>query len=375
MPADRPTPLSVLDLVPIASGSNAHDAIHASVELARAAEEWGYRRYWFAEHHLNPGVAGTSPAALIALAGAATSSIRLGSAAVQMGHRTALTTAEEFSLLASAFPGRVDLGLGRSGGGPPQDAAQPRTTTEVLDNGLILPPPFSFGAVARSPRFAMQKDLLLQPGAKPQPYGDQLADLLALLDGRYVHGNGQRAALPGGRSDLQVWVHGSSAGESAQAAGRLGLRFGANYHVAPASVLEAVDAYRAAFKPSADLAAPYVIVSADVVVAETAAAARELSAGYGPWVRSIRNGEGAIEFPSPSEARALPWTPEDDAMVADRVATQFVGTPDRVAERLTQLRDATGADELLVTTVTHDPADRLRSYQLLAKEWSQRGSA
>ena len=112
------TPLAVLDLVPISSGSTAPQALRNSIDLARHAERLGYARYWFAEHHLNPGVAGTSPAVLLALTAAETSMIRLGSGAVQMGHRTALATVEEFGLLDALHPGRFDLGLGRSGGKP-----------------------------------------------------------------------------------------------------------------------------------------------------------------------------------------------------------------------------------------------------------------
>ena len=112
------TPLTVLDLVPISSGSNATQALRNSIDLAQQTERLGYARYWFAEHHLNPGVAGTSPAVVLALTAAATSTIRLGSGAVQMGHRTALATVEEFGLLDALHPGRFDLGLGRSGGRP-----------------------------------------------------------------------------------------------------------------------------------------------------------------------------------------------------------------------------------------------------------------
>ncbi|NNG39069.1 LLM class flavin-dependent oxidoreductase [Flexivirga sp. ID2601S] len=367
-------PLSVLDLVPVPSGSTAGDALRNSIDLARRAEEFGYQRYWFAEHHLNPGVAGTSPAVVIALAAAATSSIRLGAAAVQMGHRTALSVLEEFALVDALHPGRVDLGLGRSGGAPPSgDGPTDETQTRTTPEGLVLPPPFSFAHLAGSPRIELQRSLLIQPGATPPPYGDQVADLLALLRGGYRHPNGERAqVVPGEGAGLQIWIHGSSGGESARLAGRHGLPFGANYHVAPAKVLDAVAAYRAAFEPSSALAEPQVIVSADVVVAEDEATARELAAGYAPWVRSIRNASGAIPFPTPDEARSLPWTDADDALVADRLATQFVGTAAHVADRLDALQRATGADELLVTTITHDHQDRVRSFQLLAKEWQQR---
>jgi alkanesulfonate monooxygenase SsuD/methylene tetrahydromethanopterin reductase-like flavin-dependent oxidoreductase (luciferase family) len=117
---------------------------------------------------------------------------------------------------------------------------------------------------------------------------------------------------------------------------------------------------------------PYVSVSADVVVADDAATARELATGYGLWVRSIRTAEGAIAFPTPEQARSHAWTEADRELVRDRVETQFVGSAGQVADQLEALRDATGADELIITTITHDHADRVRSYELLAHEWSRR---
>jgi alkanesulfonate monooxygenase SsuD/methylene tetrahydromethanopterin reductase-like flavin-dependent oxidoreductase (luciferase family) len=376
------TPLAVLDLVPIPSGLTAADALRNSIDLAQQAERFGYARYWFAEHHLNPGVAGTSPAVVLALTAAATSVIRIGSGAVQLGHRTALSTVEEFGLIDALHPGRLDLGLGRSGGRPPEQyltAGPPPGTsaTQVsggrTPNGLLIPPKYSPEALLKSPRFALQRKLLQLPNAQPQDYGEQVDDILALLRGSYVSADGVTArAIPGEGAAVQVWILGSSGGQSADVAGRNGLRFAANYHISPATVVEAADGYRAAFRPSAELDQPYLSVSADVVVAESEAAARELATGYGLWVRSIRTGEGAIEFPTPDEARSHVWTEEDRTLVADRVDTQFVGSPKQVAGQLEQLRDATGADELIVTTITHDHADRVRSYQLLAEEWSRR---
>jgi alkanesulfonate monooxygenase SsuD/methylene tetrahydromethanopterin reductase-like flavin-dependent oxidoreductase (luciferase family) len=375
------TPLNVLDLVPISSGSTARQALHNSLDLAKQAERLGYARYWFAEHHLNPGVAGTAPAVVLALAAGATSTIRLGSGAVQMGHRTALSAVEEFGLLDTAFPGRFDLGLGRSGGRPREPKAPALagggTAATVVNgrapNGLLIPPRFSFQRLLGSPRFALQKTLLQLPHAEAQNYTEQVGDVLALIAGSYRSAEGAEAhVVPGEGAALQIWVLGSSGGESAEVAGERGLRFAANYHVSPATVLEAVDGYRAAFKPSAELDRPYVSVSADVVVASTEAAARELATGFGLWVRSIRTAEGAIQFPTPDQARRYQWSDDDRALVADRVDTQFVGSPGQVADQLEQLRDATGADELIVTTITHDHADRVRSYQLLAEEWARR---
>jgi alkanesulfonate monooxygenase SsuD/methylene tetrahydromethanopterin reductase-like flavin-dependent oxidoreductase (luciferase family) len=368
-------PLGVLDLVPISSGSTAPEALRNSIELARRAEEFGYTRYWFAEHHLNPGVAGTSPAVVLALTASATSTIRLGSGAVQLGHRTALSTVEEFGLIDALHPGRFDLGLGRSGGRP---TAPLPTVTPIVDgrapNGLRIPPRFSFERLLGSPRIALQRKLLLLPEAKSQDYGEQIDDVLALLAGTYRSPDGVEAhVVPGEGAEVEVWILGSSGGTSAEVAGRNGLRFAANYHVSPATVLEAADGYRAAFQPSDTLDKPYVSVSADVVVAEDDATARELATGYGLWVRSIRTAEGAIQFPTPDEARTHVWTDEDRELVQDRIDTQFVGSPGRVADQLEQLQEATGADELLITTITHDHADRVRSYELLAQEWRRRG--
>ncbi len=373
------TPLAVLDLVPICSGSTAAQALRNSIALAQQAERFGYARYWVAEHHLNPGVASSSPAVVLALTAAATSTIRIGSGAVQMGHRTALSVVEEFGLIDALHPGRLDLGLGRSGGRP-QLRAEPALATTgsgLVDRrargGLLIPPPFSPADLLKSPRFAVQAALLQLPGAQPQDYGEQVDDVLALLRGSYCAADGTQAhPVPGEYADVQVWILGSSGGQSAEVAGRNGLRFAANYHVSPATVLAAADGYRASFRPSAELARPYVSVSADVVVAPDEATARELAAGYGPWVRSIRTGEGAIEFPTPAQARSHAWTDEDRALVADRTDTQFVGTAAQVSDQLERLRDATGADELIITTITHEHADRVRSYQLLAQEWSRR---
>ncbi|WP_292988784.1 LLM class flavin-dependent oxidoreductase [Mycobacterium sp.] len=371
------THLGVLDLVPISSGSTAAQALRNSIDLAQHAESLGYSRYWFAEHHLNPGVAGTSPAVVLALTAAHTSTIRLGSGAVQMGHRTALSTVEEFGLLDALHPGRFDLGLGRSGGRPREPVAAVAPSRTLVNgrttNGLLIPPKFDIRPLLKSPRFGVHKALLQLPNAESQDYTEQVDDVLALIADTYRSAEGIEAhVVPGAGADLQIWILGSSGGESAIVAGERGLRFAANYHVAPATVLEAADGYRAAFRPSAELDRPYVAVSADVVVADDEATARELATGYGLWVRSIRTAEGAIPFPTPDEARRHPWSDSDQELVADRVETQFVGTAAQVADQLERLRDATEADELIVTTITHDHRDRVHSYRLLAEEWARR---
>jgi alkanesulfonate monooxygenase SsuD/methylene tetrahydromethanopterin reductase-like flavin-dependent oxidoreductase (luciferase family) len=368
--------LSVLDLIPIAAGASPREALDNARDLARHAEGAGYRRYWVAEHHLNPGVAGTSPALVISLIASATTTIRVGSGAVQMGHHTPLSVVEQFGILDALHPGRIDLGIGRSGfRRPPDDAAfaatAPRPARRTA-RGLLIPEPFSFAAVVGSPRFRLQARLLQQPGAETPEYADQVDDILTMVDGSYRSADGVDApVVPGRGADLEVWILGSSAGVSAEVAGGRALPFAANYHVSPATVLDAVEGYRAAFRPAPHRTRPYVAVSADVVVAPTDAGARRLAAGYGPWVHSIRSGAGAIAFPAPDQAEAYAWPDGGRDLVADRVDTQFVGSPERVVDLLRTLADETGADEIVVTTITHDHADRVRSYELLAEAWAE----
>ncbi|MEE4546952.1 LLM class flavin-dependent oxidoreductase [Streptomyces sp. V4-01] len=374
-------PLSVLDLSPISAGATPAQALRNTVDLARRAEAAGYARYWLAEHHLATGVAGVSPALVIQLVAAATERIRVGSGAVQLGHRTPLSVVEEFGLLDALFPGRIDLGLGRTGfakpkstdGGPPAapaSAAPRRTEDRWTPEGLLLPPPYDFSALIGSPLLKRYAELVQFPGGQVPEYRDQVEQIQALIRGDLRTADGLEVhALPGEGADLQLWILGSSPGESAEAAGALGLPFGANYHVSPAAVVEAVDAYRKAFVPSGVLERPHVLVSADVVVAEDDATARHLASPYGLWVHSIRSGRGAVPFPSPDQAAAHAWSPEERALVDDRIRTQFAGSAATVAEKLRVLQRATTADELLVTTITHDHADRVRSFELLAREW------
>ena len=394
-------PLAVLDLVPLADGEGLGDAVRNAADLAARAEALGYARYWVAEHHFNPGVLGISPALALSLVVGSTSHIRLGSAGVQMGHRTPLSVVEEFGLLDARFPGRLDLGLGRSLGrrapkptegddgsdGQPVDtsdaARQERAVARAAyqghdedrrtDEGVLLPKRFDPTRMVGSSTLRAGMALMQQPGAYTPAYAEQIDDLLALLAGSYVSDKGVEVhARPGEGADVEVWVLGSSGGVSAEVAGQRGLRFAASYHHTPSTVMDAVTSYREAFRPSAALAEPYVSVSADVVVADDDATARRLAAGYGLWVRSIRSGAGAIPFPTPEQAAAHAWTDEDRALVQDRLDTQVVGSPSTAADLLEQLAKATGADELAITTITHDHADRVRSYELLAAEWQRR---
>ncbi|MGW4741267.1 LLM class flavin-dependent oxidoreductase [Nocardia xishanensis] len=372
-------PLSILDLSPISAGSTAQQALRNTVDLAQHAERWGYHRYWLAEHHF-VAVASSSSITLIGLVAANTSRIRVGSAAVQVGHHTSASIVEAFGTIDALYPGRLDLGLGRSGHRRAQFGAEPEHPkggkpvvdtatgrTEIRD-GVVVPPPFDPGRISDRSRFVASLRALQQPGAQAPDFADQIAEVRALLAGTYVSEDGiPLHAVPGENAQVQLWLFGSSGGESAELAGRLGLPFAAAYHVAPGTALDAVAAYRAAFRPSQYLSEPYVVVSADVVVGADDARASELASGYGHWVYSIRSGSGAAEFLAPDAAG--PLTPDQRRLVDDRLATQFVGSPSRVVERLAALQRVTGANELLITSVAHDHADRLESHRLLAEAW------
>lgn len=371
-------PLSVLDLAPISAGATAAEALANSIDLARHAEAWGFRRHWVAEHHF-VAVASSAPDVLIGAIAAATKTIRVGSAAVQFGHRTAVSVTEAFGTLDALYPGRIDLGIGRSGHLQVAKAAregtlaaqkppeQPPRATQVRD-GLVIPPPFSPTGLLANPRILASFGVLQQEGALIPDFDAQVDDVLALLAGRYrTPEDVELTVVPGAGAQVQTWIFGSSAGPSAALAGRLGLPFGANYHVSPATTVEAVDAYRAAFRPSAVLDAPYVVVSADAVAAESEEQALHLASTFGHWAHSVRSGAGAAPYLDPDTT--APLTAAERELVEDRIITQFVGSPDQVAQRLETLVRVTGADELVVTSVAYRHGDRLRSYELIAKEW------
>jgi alkanesulfonate monooxygenase SsuD/methylene tetrahydromethanopterin reductase-like flavin-dependent oxidoreductase (luciferase family) len=372
-------PLSILDLAPISAGSTAQQALRNTLDLAQHAERWGYHRYWLAEHHF-VSVASSSSITLIGLVAAATSRIRVGSGAVQVGHHTSASIVEAFGTIDALYPGRLDLGLGRSGHRRAQFGAQPehpKKSHPVIDTvtgrteireGVVVPPPFDPGRIRDRSKFLASVAALQQPGAQALDFAEQVDEVRALLDGTYQSADGIALhAVPGEGAQVELWLFGSSAGESAEFAGRLGLPFAAAYHVAPGTALDAVEAYRAAFRPSPQLADPYVVISADVVVAQDDATAQQRASTYGHWVHSIRSGAGGADYLDP--ATATPLTPEQQRLVDDRLATQFVGAPTTVAERLAALQRVAGADELLITSIAHNHTDRLESHRLLAEDW------
>ncbi|OAA19781.1 luciferase family oxidoreductase, group 1 [Frankia sp. EI5c] len=372
-PRDGDVPLGVLDLVPIAAGGSIATALRNTVDLARLTDQLGYRRYWVTEHHVNRSTAGLSATLLTALVAEATSRVRVGSGSLQLGHRTALSVAEEWGLLDSLHPGRLDLGLGRAGWHPPAapaDAAPTAAENGHAPAGPAEPaePPAPYPRLRASDLFALHRLLLPRNPLNSADYLDQVLDVLTLLDGTHRAGELTVEAVPGHRAEVEVWVLGRTAGESAEVAGQLGLPYATNYHASPSTTADSVAAYRKAFRPSAALPQPYVIVTVDALVGPDDSAARRAAAGHDLWSLANRVGEPTV-FPAPEEAAAHSWTPADRELVADLGRSRLVGTAPDVAAGLRELRDRFDADELLVVTTTFAEADRRRSYELLAAEW------
>jgi luciferase family oxidoreductase group 1 len=336
-PTDAPLPpLSVLDLAPVGEGSTVAEALAGSVALARLAERLGYRRVWVAEHHNMPGIASSSPPVLIAHLAACTSTIRVGAGGVMLPNHSPLVVAEQFGTLEALHPGRIDLGIGRAPGTDPVTAA----------------------ALRRRPSALAVDD-----------FPEQLRDLLAYFDGTHPH----IEAVPGRGDRPALWMLGSS-DYSAQVAGLLGLPFSFAHHFAAANTLPALAAYRATFEPSADLDRPYAMLGVAVVCAETTERARWLAGSGALSFLRLRQGRPG-RLPTPEEAAAHDFTPAERELVAGWTAPLVVGDPPTVRAGLADLAARTGADELMVTTMVHAPADRLRSYELVAEACGLSGEA
>jgi luciferase family oxidoreductase group 1 len=322
-------PLSVLDLAPVGEGSSPGEALSSTIELARATERLGYHRFWVAEHHNMPGVASSAPAVLIAHLATATERIRVGSGGVMLPNHAPLVVAEQFGMLEALHPGRVDLGIGRA--------------------------PGTDGVTAQA----------LRRSANPlsvEEFPEQLTELVG-----YFGGPGQRGvtAVPGAGDLPDVWLLGSS-GYSAQVAGLLGLPFAFAHHFMPANTLPALALYREQFRPSARLSEPYAMVCAAVTAAEDDDRARYLAGpGALSFLRLRQNRPGRV--PTPEEAAAYDNNEVERAFVADRLSSQIIGGPETVLKGMTALLEATRAQELMVTTMVHSPADRMRSFELVAQ--------
>jgi luciferase family oxidoreductase group 1 len=328
--------LSILDLAPIGRGQSASQSFEASVALAQRAEELGYLRVWYAEHHNMPSIASSATSVLIAYIGAHTSTIRLGAGGVMLPNHSPLTIAEQFGSLAAMYPGRIDLGLGRAPGSD-------RNTTYAL---------------RRDPRTA-------------EAFPNDVLELQAYLAGESrVPGVD---AIPGKGSRVPLYILGSSL-FGAQLAGAYGLPYAFASHFAPDDLQPAIAAYRSEFKPSAQLAEPYVIAGVNVTAADTPEAAKSQFQG-------VRRARAVSLFArrigvSPAEVtdeRADELLAGGAAAPVDHMLTySAVGTPPEVGDYLDAFLGKTGADELIVVHQAPGIEERLRSVTLLAEAMEAR---
>jgi luciferase family oxidoreductase group 1 len=318
---------SILDLALVTEGKPVAEAYQRTLDVARHAERWGYTRYWLAEHHNMAGVASSATALLIGLVAGATSTIRVGSGGIMLPNHAALVIAEQFGTLEALYPGRIDLGVGRAPGGD-------RATAHAIRRGL----------------------------ASEEAFPQQLEELLTYL-GPARPGQVVRA-FPGEGSDVPVWLLGSST-YSAQLAGSMGLPFAFASHFAPEQLLDALELYRANFRPSQWRAAPYVMVGVPAVAADTDRDAERLATTlYQRALQLIRG--GALYSRPPLDSMDGLWNDAERAMVEHRLAVAAIGGPGTVRRRLANLLELTRADELIFTSDLYHHADRLRSFELLA---------
>jgi luciferase family oxidoreductase group 1 len=327
-------PLSVLDLCPVPTGATTAEALRRTIDLARHVENWGYRRYWVAEHHNMPGIASSAPAVLVGQVAAATSSIRVGSGGVMLPNHVPLVVAEQFGMLEALYPGRVDLGIGRAPGTDGVTARALRRNIEALSD---------------------------------DDFPQQLAELRGYFSNDVADGPAGRwvRAIPAEGNLPIVWLLGSS-GYSAQLAGLLGLPFAFAHHFSSANTLPALALYRRTFRPSAVLSEPFCLISVSVLCAEDGGRAEWLHGSSRLSMLRLRTGHPST-LPSPEEAAGYRYTEAERAVIAEATASHIVGAPAEVVSGLRHLTQRTGVDELMITTSTYDHTDRLESFRLLAE--------
>src|SRR5262249_11500487 len=325
--------LGVLDQSPVRSGGSVSDAIHETLELAELCDRLGYHRYWLAEHHSTPGLAGSSPEVLIGQVAARTSRLRVGAGGVMLQHYSALKVAENFRVLETLFPGRIDLGIGRAPG------SDPNTARALRDGG---------GA----------------PGLDRFPA--QVADLVAFVNDTLSDDHRHRGvrAMPTGPTAPEIWLLGSS-DESATIAAGLGTAFSFAHFINADGGAEVTRAYARLFRPSAVLETPRASAAVFVVCADTDTEARRLARSRELFLLRLYTGRPGL-YPSIEEAERYHATPREDAIVEALRARTVAGAPEHVRERLLAMASDYGVGELVIVTITHDPKARLRSYELLA---------
>lgn len=326
-------PFSVLDLSPIAEGGTAADALRNSLDLARHAEALDYRRYWLAEHHNMPGIASAATAVVIAHVAGGTRHIRVGAGGVMLPNHAPLVIAEQFGTLESLFPGRIDLGLGRAPGTDQRTAR------------------------------ALRRNLAGSDQSFPADVAELQAYFRAPAPGRIQMGQAVHA-VPGAGLDIPIWLLGSSL-FSAQLAAEMGLPFAFASHFAPDYLMQALQLYRATFKPSAGLAKPYAMAAISVFAAGTDEEARYLFTSLQQQFINLRRGTPG-PLPPPLASLDGYWSPTERQMVEHSLAYAVVGSPETVERGLQAFIEGTGVDELMITAQIYDHGSRLRSFEIAA---------
>lgn len=321
-------PFSILDLSPIPLGQTPADALRNSLDLARHAELWGYRRYWLAEHHNMPGIASAATAVAIGYVAGGTKTIRVGSGGVMLPNHSPLVVAEQFGTLASLYPGRIDLGLGRA---PGTDQATAR---------------------------ALRRDAFSSADAFPADVQELQSYFEPAVEGRKIH------AFPGAGTKVPIWLLGSSL-FSAQLAAHLGLPFAFASHFAPDLLLPALQIYRSRFVPSPQSAAPYAMIGVNLFAAETDQEARRQFTSVQQSFISLRRGR-PVPVPPPIADISAFASEIELAQVAHSLARSAVGSPGTVDREIRAIIAETNADELIFTGHFYDHVARLKSFEIAA---------
>jgi luciferase family oxidoreductase group 1 len=323
------TKLSVLDLVPIRDGKSVQDSFAHSLELARHVEQLGYTRYWLAEHHNMPGIASSATAVLIGYIAGGTSTLRVGSGGIMLPNHAPLVVAEQFGTLATLYPDRIDLGLGRAPG-----------TDQVT-------------------AYALRRDLQ----GNVEDFPNNVAELIQYLNPD--NSTARVRAIPGEGVAIPVWLLGSST-FGAQLAGMLGLPYAFASHFAPAALHMALQVYRDSFRPSDHLKEPYAMACVNVLTADTDADANHLATSLYQSFLNVIKGK-ALPMQPPVESMKDRWSLQEEYAVKQMLRYTFVGSQKTIEEELQAFLDETQVDEIMVATGIYDTAARLHSYKLLAE--------
>ena len=324
-------PFSVLDLSPIVQGGDAAQSFRNTLDLAQHAERWGYQRYWLAEHHGMPGIASAATSILISHVAAGTSHIRVGAGGIMLPNHSPLVIAEQFGTLASLYPGRIDLGLGRA--------------------------PGSDQATAR----ALRRNLVSDADEFPQ-------DVVELMDYFSPHSRNPVRAVPGQGLNVPIWILGSSL-FGAQLAAALGLPYAFASHFAPQQMMQAIALYRANFKPSAQLSKPHVMLGFNVFAADSDEEAAFRATSMQQAFVNLRSGHPAA-LPPPVENYPNLVGMAERALLDSVLACSAIGAPGTVREEMKAFIERTGADELMITSAIYDPSQRKRSYEIASGVFS-----